>query len=293
MLVLFLGVVGVSWAAPLIRLALDEGAPALAIAAVRLSIAAPVMVGVAAASGTGDLRALRRGQAGLLVLSGVALAAHFALWVASLERTSIAASVVLVTAQPIFVSLGAWVFLRERPTRRVMAGTAIALAGGAILVSDDGGDLGTQWGNLLALLGAGAVSVYVVVGRHARQALSFTSYTSVVYAVAALGLLAGTLATGTPVVGLGGEVYLYIAAMAVVSHLIGHNAINFALATVPAAVVAVAILGEPAIAILIAGLVTDEVPTLLELLGGATVLVGVYVALRGARKTARPSPVAA
>ncbi|MGE3960655.1 MAG: DMT family transporter [Dehalococcoidia bacterium] len=292
LIVLLLGVVGVSWAAPLIRLALDEGAGALAIAAIRLSIAAPVMLGVAAASGTDDIRGLPRGQAGLLVLSGLALAAHFALWVASLERTSIATGVVLVTAQPIFVSLGAWVFLRERPTRPVVAGTAIALAGAVILVSDDWGDLGTQWGNLLALLGAGAISVYVVIGRHARQQLSFTSYTSVVYAVAALGLLGGALATGDPVRGLAPEAYLFIAAMAVVSHLIGHNSINFALGAVPAGVVAVAILGEPAIAIAIAGLVTDEVPTLLELLGGTVVLSGVYVALRGARKASRPAPAA-
>ncbi len=289
LLVLVIGVVGVAWAAPLIRLALDEGAPALAIAAIRLSIAAPVMMGVAVASGTGDLRSLDRRQAALLVASGLALAAHFALWVAALERTSIAAGAVLVTAQPIFVSLGAWMFLREPPTRPVVLGTAIAIGGAIVLVSDDWGDAGTQWGNILALFGAAAISVYVVIGRHARQQLSFTSYTSAVYAVAALALVAGALATDTKMLGLPLEAYLFVAAMAVVSHLIGHNAINFALATVPAGIVAVAILGEPAITIVIAGLLIDEVPTLLELLGGAIVLAGVYVALRGARKTSRPT----
>lgn len=282
LLILVLGVVGVSWAAPLIRLALDEGAPALAIAAIRLSIAAPVMVGIAAASGTGDLRGIDRRQALLLVASGLALAAHFALWVAALERTSITTGVVLVTAQPIFVSVGAWLFLRERPTRTVMLGTAIATGGAVLLMSDDWGDLGTQWGNLLALLGAGAISVYVVIGRHARQRLSLTSYASSVYAVAALGLVAASLLSDTPMLGLPGRAYLFIGAMAVVSHLVGHNSINYALATVPAGVVAVAILGEPAITVAIAGFLVDELPTLLELVGGAVVLVGVYVALHGA-----------
>jgi drug/metabolite transporter (DMT)-like permease len=46
-------------------------------------------------------------------------------------------------------------------------------------------------------------------------------------------------------------------------------------------VVAVAILGEPAISVATAGFLVDEVPTLLELVGGAVVLAGVYVALRG------------
>lgn len=292
LVVLLVGVVGVSWAAPLIRLALDEGAPALAIAAVRLAFAAPVMIGLAVASGTSDLRGLTVRQVGLLGVSGLALALHFGFWVASLERTSIATSTVLVTVQPIFVSTGAWLFIRERPTRPVVVGTLVAIVGAVILVADDWGDLGTQWGNALALLGALTISVYVVIGRQARQHLSFTSYTAVVYGVAALLLVVSGLATGTQMVGLPAEAYLWIAAMAVLSQLIGHNAINYALAAVPAGIVAVAILGEPAITILIAAFLVDEVPTLLELIGGAVVLAGVYVALRGARKASRPAPAA-
>lgn len=284
LIVLAGGVFAVAWAAPLIRLSLDAGAPALAIAALRLTFAAPIMVGVATAAGTTDLRGLSREQWGGLLLSGLALALHFGLWVASLERTTVTASVVLVTTQPIFVGLGAWVFLGERPTRPVVVGTAIAAVGALLLVSDSGNDLGSQFGNLLALLGAMAVSVYVVAGRHARQHLSFPSYTASVYSITALLLLAAALVTRTQLLGLPTEAYLLIAAMALISHLGGHNAINWALATVPAAVVAVAILGEPAITIGIAAVLIDEVPTLLELVGGAIVLGGVYVTLRGSRR---------
>ena len=278
--VLALGVFAVAWAAPLIRLALEAGAPALAIAALRLLFSAPVMVGAAATSGMGDLRGLPRRHWLSLLLSGAVLALHFGVWVASLERTSITASVVLVTTQPIFVGLGAWLFLREPPTKPVVLGTAIALVGALILLSDDWGDIGTQFGNLLSLMGAAAVSVYVVVGRQVRQHLSFPSYAAVVYGVAAVLLLLAAVVTRTPLGGLSVEAYLLIAAMAAVPQLIGHNAINWALATVPAAIVAVAILGEPAIAMVIASLVVDEVPTLLELVGGTVILGGVYVALR-------------
>ncbi|MQC18111.1 MAG: EamA family transporter [Chloroflexi bacterium] len=152
--------------------------------------------------------------------------------------------------------------------------------------------MGSQVGNLFALLGAMAVSVYVVVGRHVRQELSFPTYTATVYSITALLLLAVTVASRTPLFGLAPAAYLFIAIMAAVSQLIGHNAINWALATVPAAVVAVAILGEPAITVVIAAFLIDEVPTLLELIGGAVVLAGVYVALRGARQSAPVSPPA-
>lgn len=286
LLILAAGVFAVAWAAPFIRLASEAGAAALAIASLRLAFSSPPMLAAAAVTGSRDLRGLTRRHWTLLVVSALALAFHFGLWVASLERTSVATSVVLVTAQPVFVSLGAWAFLGERPSRAVAAGIAVALGGAVIMVSDDWGDSGTMLGNAFALLAALAVSVYVIVGRDARQRLSLASYGAVVYSLTAVMLLAAAVATGTRLVGLEGEAYLWIALMAVVCQLGGHNAINWSLGALPAAVVAVAILGEPVMTSIIAGIVLDEVPTLLELCGGAVVLAGVYVALRGARRAA-------
>ncbi len=285
LVILGLGVFAVAWAAPFIRLASEAGAAALTIAALRLAFSAPPMLAAATWSGMRDLRWLTRRQWGLLLVSSVALALHFALWAASLERTSVATSVVLVTTEPVFVAIGAAVFLRERPSPAVVAGIAIALMGALVMVSDDWGDRGTMGGNLLALLGAAAVSVYVIVGRDARQRLSLTSYGAVVYSMTALILLAAALASGTHLVGLSGEAYLWIAAMALVCQLVGHNSINWSLGALPAAVVAVAILGEPVLTSVITAFVLDEVPTLLELGGGAVVLAGVFVALRGERRT--------
>src|SRR5690606_6908324 len=106
-LILLVGVIAISWAAPLIRLAGDV--PAIVIAAMRLSIAAPPMIAVAALTRRGEVGTLRRADLWLLLLAGVALAGHFGFWVASLQRTSVLASVALVTTQPIFVALGAWI----------------------------------------------------------------------------------------------------------------------------------------------------------------------------------------
>ncbi|MEX2032432.1 MAG: DMT family transporter [Dehalococcoidia bacterium] len=292
-LILLAGVVAVSWAASFIRLASEAGAAALAIAALRLTFASPPMVAAAAWTGIDDLRRLARRDWALLLLSAVSLAFHFGLWVASLERTSVATSVVLVTTQPVFVGLGAWLALRESPSRAVVLGTVIAGLGAVLLVSDDWTDMGAMGGNVMALLGAVAVSIYVIVGRTMRQRVSLSSYTGVVYSGTAMLLLGTALLTGTALRGYSAEAYLWIAVMAVVSQLIGHNAINWSLAALPAAVVAVAILGEPVIASAIAAFVLDEVPTLLEIAGGAVVLAGVYVALRGERRAriVPPAPI--
>ncbi|MEX2230135.1 MAG: DMT family transporter [Dehalococcoidia bacterium] len=286
-LVLAVGVIAISWAAPLIRLAHE--APVLVIAALRLCIAAPPMAVVALATGgTGQWQRLRRRDLALLVIAGVALAAHFAFWIASVQRTSIMASVVLVTMQPLFVSVIAWLTLRERPPARVIAGIAIGTVGALMLAGADLGDAGSLGGDLLALLGAVTVSVYLVIGRDARARISTAAYTAVVYSVTALVLLALVLASGTAIGGAPRETYLFIALLALGPQLIGHSALNWALGVLPAAVVAVVILGEPVGATLIAAVVLDELPRALQWAGAAVVLAGVYVALRVPPRPAVP-----
>ena len=281
LLVLAVGVIAIGWSAPLIRLA--EPAPALVIAALRLVVAAPPMVAIALVRRERDLGRLQTRDMVLLVLSAAALAVHFPFWVASVQRTSILASVVLVTMQPLFVAIGAWLFLRERPTRAVMLGIALGVAGAVLLVAQGAGDTGTLTGNLFALIGGMMSSVYLVIGRGARRRLSTVSYGAVVYSLTAVFLVALAVGTGTPLGGHSTSSYVFIVLLAVIAHLIGHNATNWALGSLSAAVVAVAILGEPVASALIAAALLDEVPSALEVAGGAVVLAGVYVALRGSR----------
>jgi drug/metabolite transporter (DMT)-like permease len=278
LLVLAVGVVAVSWAAPLIRLA--EDAPVLVIASLRLAISSPPMIAVALATRRGDFERLSRRELLLLTLAGVALAAHFGFWVASLQRTSVLASVALVTMQPVFVGIGAWLVFAEAPTRRVLIGGSIAIGGALVLAGLDLGDRGSLAGDGLAVLGAMMSGTYFVIGRGARARVSTATYGAVVYSVGALVLLALVAATGTSLGGYPREAYVYILLLAIVSQLIGHNAFNWALASIPAVLVAVVILGEPVGAALISTVVLDEVPGALEWLGAATVLVGVYAALR-------------
>ena len=287
--VLVVGVVAISWAAPLIRFA--EPAPALAIAALRLVLAAPPMIVVALVRPDDGLRRLSARDRWLLVLSAVALAAHFAFWVVSVQRTSILASVVLVTMQPLFVAVGAALFLRERPTRDERIGIALGIAGAALLVGAGAADAGTLTGNLYALIGGVMSSVYLVIGRGARRRLSTATYGAVVYSLTAVILLGLAVGTGTPLDGHPVSAYGAIALLALVPQLIGHNAMNWALGSLSAAVVAVAILGEPVGSALIAAALLHEVPGPLELAGGAVVLAGVYVALRGARRDALDEPI--
>ncbi len=215
-------------------------------------------------------------------LSGVALALHFATWFESLEWTSVAASVTLVQAQPVFVALGAWLLLRERVTRRMALGIAIAVAGMAAMSFGDllGGVLvGPRplYGNGLALFGAVMAAAYVLAGRSLRQRVALVPYVVVVYGVCTLTLFALVTVEGHALVDYPAREWALFVGLAVGPGLFGHTVINWALAHLESSVVSVSLLGEPVGATILALVLLAEVPTAYTILGGGVVLAGIYL----------------
>jgi len=215
-------------------------------------------------------------------LAGIALALHFAAWFESLEWTSVAASVTLVQAQPVFVALGAWLLLRERVTRRMALGIAIAVSGMAAMSFGDllGGVLvGPRplYGNALALFGAVMAAGYVLAGRSLRQRVALVPYVVVVYGVCTVTLLALVTAEGHALVDYPAREWAIFVGLAVGPGLFGHTVINWALAHLESSVVSVSLLGEPVGATILALLLLSEVPTAYTILGGVVVLAGIYL----------------
>lgn len=288
--VLFGGVLAVSAAALFVRLA---DAPALTTAAYRLGFAAGPALALLPLRGRRELPALRRGEWGWLALSGVCLALHFATWIASLEMTTVSSSVALVTTSPLFVAAFVWLRGEE-----VSAGTLLAmlvcLAGGLIIGAADLGAGGRALqGDLLALAGAAFAGAYFALGRRLRAHSSVTTYIGVVYPLAALGLLALAVGGRQRLDGFDGETWLMFALMALVPQLLGHSSLNWALGYLSAPFVAIAVLGEPVIATVLAAIFLGELPGPLRIAGGIVVLAGVYLGLRAERgaEQARPRPL--
>jgi drug/metabolite transporter (DMT)-like permease len=320
-LILGLGVCAVSAAAVLIR---EADAPALIIAAYRLSIASAVLLAFAAGREGWSKSKRRIGQAAvsvtqaaglngatetqaartparfrpsrttaLTVLAGVFLALHFAFWIASVKETSIVTSVVLTTAQPLLVAVAAGPLLGERPSASVWLGIGLAIAGSALMIGDDAGSSDTLRGDAFALLGAALAGAYFLVGRSLRVGgAGWREYVTGAYSTAAVVLIALAAASGASFTGYSTETYAYMLLLALVPQLIGHTALNRSLGYLPVVAVTVAVLGEPVGATVLAMAVLGETPTPLELAGGLLVLAGVYAGLRSSFRTAAPAVTA-
>lgn len=282
------GVVAVSFSAVLVRLAGDADAPAFAIAFYRCLFAAAILLPVALARHRDELRRLPRRRWALLLATGVVLAAHFSTWIPSISLTTIAASAVLVQTTPVWVALFGR-FLGELTSRGAWIGVGVALIG-TLVISGGGFEGGSRAiaGDLLAVVGAIFAAVYVLLGRSLRQELSVTTYTGVVYSVAAVALAGVMLVAGTPFTGFEPKVWLLFLAITAGPQLGGHTVFNYLLEHLRAQVVAVALLAEPVGATLLAFAILGETPGVATLVGGLIVLLGVYLAIRAEAGVAVP-----
>jgi drug/metabolite transporter (DMT)-like permease len=277
------GVLAVSAAAIFIRLA---EAPAIAVAFWRCTLGAAVLLPPAIVR----KEKLPRGRtlyAGMA--SGVALGAHFGFWISSLDYTSVAASVVLVSTQPVFVAILAYLLFGERTSPLSFAGILVALAGTAVIASDRSVGSAALFGNALALIGAITVAVYVLIGRSARTGgVGVLPYSIVVYSAAALTLLPVALLFEVQLWGYSGETWFWLWAITLGPQIMGHTVFNWALRYVEASIVSGTILAEPVVSSLLAWLILFEKPGLPTILGGVVVLFGLFMLLRGYRVSPEP-----
>ena len=284
--VLALAVIGISFAAPLVRL---SGAHPLAIATWRL-VFSLVIVGVALAitGGWRQWRTVSRRELVLACAGGVMLALHFWSWNTSVGMTSVAASVVLVNMQPVIVAIGSARLLAEPPNARQWTGVLVAIAGALIVASADFGAGAVAaspralLGDLLALVGAIMAAGYYLTGRRLRAHLDLWPYVGLVYGACFVTLLLLDAALSVPLWPQPPREFGIFIALAIGPMMLGHTAMNWALKHLPAYVVNLTTLGEPVGATLLAAALPwiAEVPSALTLLGGVVVLVGVVIAAR-------------
>lgn len=293
LIVISFGILAVSTASIFIRYA-QESVPSLVIAAWRLTIASLVLAPIAYSRQRKEISSLKAKELGLALAAGVFLALHFATWISSLEYTTVASSVVLVTTTPLWVALFAPFTIKEPITRLIMLGMLLALAGGVIVGLSDACQVTTGRlacpplsdfirgsafiGDILALSGAVMAAGYVIIGRRLRSSMSLIGYIFVVYGMAAVVLVLIMLASGESAFGYPASAYVWLLLLALIPQLLGHSSFNWALGYLSAAYVSITLLGEPIGTIILAYFLLGEAPSGLKIIGAILILLGIFIA---------------
>lgn len=287
-LVVLIGVLAAGFSSIFTKLA---EAPPLIIAAYRLGFTVLLMATPTYLTGRKELRQIGRKELSLACLAGLFLALHFAVWITSLEYTSVASSTVLVTMQPLFVISGGYFLYGERIGKVGLLGAALALSG-SMLIGINDFQIGGQalWGDILAFAGAIFIAVYVLIGRKLRVTMSLLPYTFLVYGSATIILLIMNLFYGSVFYPYPTMTWFWFFCLALFPTLFGHSLFSWALKYVKAAVVSVSILGESVGATILAYFIFREVPSMMQLVGGAIIIAGLFIFITSQRNPEKEVP---
>jgi drug/metabolite transporter (DMT)-like permease len=230
----------------------------------------------------------------LAVFAGIALAGHFTFWIVSLGLTSIAASTAIVTSNPLWLSLYAWLVLKQKPSQIVIVGLLVTFAGGILIGIGDATSTGVFQnpilGDGLALLGAFAGAAYYLLGRNVQhKGLSLRSYAGIAYGTAALVLAPMPAIFGIDYFHYPLETYFWIVLLGLIPQLIGHTSVNWAVKYLNPAVVASVVLLEPIGSAIGAIFLFKEVPGISIIIGGMVLLCGIWIVVRAPQNLAKPS----
>jgi drug/metabolite transporter (DMT)-like permease len=286
---LVVATVAVSFSAILIRFADDDPATVVWL---RMGMAVVLLLPWVIRDVRRHVMPHGRAQISLVLVSGVLLAGHFLLWTASLQDTSIAASVLLVSIHPIIVTPLGRRLLGERVSRRTVVAVALALIGTVITCAGDLRlDSHAFLGDLLAIGGAVCLAGYLLIGRGVRADLGVAGYSAVVYAVVCV-VAAGTAIAGGVAHLPSPRVALACFGLAAVCTIGGHTVYNWALRHVQVLLVSLSFLGEPPLAALLALAFFGAVPGLATVGGGVLIIAGLALALLEPQAWSRPAEIA-
>ena len=276
MIMILVGIFGISMSAILVRF---STAPSAVTAAWRLGwtvlLQTPVVFG--RTQFRQEIKIVDKKTVLMSVVSGIFLAFHFFLWFESLRNTTIASSSIIVSTEVIWVSLGFLLFLKGKISGKAVAAIAVAFCGSVVIALSDSGSGGTHlYGDLLALLAAITVAVYMLVGRIVRSSVSTTVYTYLVYTACFVMLFAMCLLQGQNVMAYGWRMVIIGFLLALFPTILGHSVFSWCLKYFSPSFVSASKLCEPAVSISLAAILFAEIPTVLQIVGGILVLGSVF-----------------
>ncbi|MGM7722842.1 DMT family transporter [Metabacillus sp. Hm71] len=274
---LVIGVIAVSTSAIFVKLTL---APAPVIAFYRLLFSTILIAPLFFWKCINEVKGMAKKDWVYSTIAGVLLAFHFILWFESLNFTSVASSVVLVTLQPLFSFIGTYLFFKEKVSGIAAVSGIIAIAGSVVISWGDFQISGLAlFGDVLALAACALITAYLLFGQGIRKRHSLTLYTFIVYGISSLTLLIYCLLFQYPLAPYPVTDWYYFLVLAIVPTLLGHSLFNWSIKWVSTNLVSVMILFEPVGAIILAYYVLGENVILSQVFGGSIIMVGITLFL--------------
>jgi drug/metabolite transporter (DMT)-like permease len=230
----------------------------------------------------------------LAAIAGLFFAADLIFWHYAIEDVGAGLATVLGNLQAVMVALAAWAILSERPERRVIVATPLALIG-VLLISgalEDGAYganplRGVIFGVLTAITYTGFILVLRQGSSDLRRPAGPLFDATLVSAIACL--VAG-LALGRADLVPSWPEHAWLLTLALTSQVVGWLLIAVSLPRLPAAIASLLLTVQPVGSVILGVILLGENPSELQVLGVAFILGGLLTVAAGGRRKSRRTP---
>jgi drug/metabolite transporter (DMT)-like permease len=219
-------------------------------------------------------------EPGLLLLASCSATASAVFWAISFTQTSIASSTVLRSLTPLFISLGAWLILKQRFNSQFIIGMIVAIVG-AMLIGWDDLQVGNDYlvGDSIALLSAALHGINILIIGYLRDRGCTTERVLLWRCIGgSLIVLPVVWLTDTQLLPISLEGWLTVIALAVVCQTFGQGLLVFSLKQFSSSFVGIFTLLKPLVTALLAWAIFAEGLSITSAIALILILFGIYLA---------------
>jgi drug/metabolite transporter (DMT)-like permease len=226
-----------------------------------------------------------------IILTGVCFAGNLFFWHLAILHTTVANATFFAVTAPVYVVVGAFLFLGERSGPRVLLGLLACFAGGSALIGESYQvDPARLTGDVYGLITALFFGAYVVVVRHARAKHAAARLMFLSTIVTAVLLLVAAVLLGQQLMPRSVESLMALVALALVVQVGGQGLLAFALGSLPATFSSLVVFLEAIAAAALGWLVLGEQVSAVQAFGGLLILLGIFIARPRATVPAPAAP---
>ncbi|MGD8455786.1 MAG: DMT family transporter [Anaerolineales bacterium] len=220
----------------------------------------------------------------MAVYAGLFFALDLASWATGVVLSGATNPTLLANTAPIWTGLGAMFFLKEKQPLSFWGGLILAFIGAALILGLDTFQSATLGiGSFYGLLAGIFYGGYFLFVQRSRKELDVLSFFWIACFTSSIVLLGLTILLQQPVTGYSLDTYFLFLIIGLLVQLIGWYVISYAQGHLPATLVAPTLLGQPVITAILASIFLNEEITNMEVVGGFTILLGVYTVHRHRR----------
>lgn len=214
----------------------------------------------------------------LAMLCGVIFGLDVAVWNIAIQESTATQATLLTNLSPVWVGLGAFFFLKDKPTNNFWFGTVIAIIGMVMLVGfKTFVALDFNLAFCFAVLSGMLYAVYMLLSKDILNQINVLTFmtTSLVASTIFLGVL--SYAINEPFTGFSNAGWLVLLLQGLVCQLLAWLLISYATKHMRATRVSVSLLGQAILASFLAWLFLDEAISTQMVMGGLVLLFGIRI----------------